>query len=81
MGLNYFSGDEPTPQKEVADARPVVPAAPNRVARGSGIPVPAPPPVAAYRPGTPAPKAGLESDTRLTEPAQSLARGLSLIHI
>ena len=76
LGLNYFSGDEPTPQKEVADARPVVPAAPNRVARGSGIPVPAPPPVAAYRPGTPAPKAGLESDTRLTEPAQSLARGV-----
>ena len=71
LGLNYFSGDEPTPKKEVADARPVAPVAPNRVARGSGIPVPAPPPVAAYRPGAPAPKAGLKSVARLTEPAKT----------
>lgn len=51
FGLNYFSSNEPAAEHEAAGMRPAAPAMPNRVARDSGIPVPAPPPVAAYKAG------------------------------
>lgn len=57
IGLNYWLNEKPAQVAEAPMANPTAPAPPNQSARGSGIPVPAPPPVAAYRPGE-APSAG-----------------------
>lgn len=67
LALHFYSSDTPTQEKGVAGLRPVAPAASGRVARNSGIPVPLPPPVAAYRSGKFAPKAESKS---VAQPAQ-----------
>lgn len=51
IALNFWLNDEPTTVAETSSAKQAAPAPPNQSARGSVIPVPAPPPVAAYRPG------------------------------
>ena len=57
IALNFLLNDEPTKVAEAPSANPSAPAPPNQSARESGIPIPAPPPVAKYRPGQPdAPK-------------------------
>jgi nucleoid-associated protein YgaU len=53
IGLNFWLNDESSDVAGTAVNQPKVPALPSQSARGSGIPVPAPPPVAAYRAGEP----------------------------
>ena len=51
IALNLWLNDEPATVAETPSAKPSAPVPPSQSARGSGIPVPAPPPVAKYRSG------------------------------
>ena len=54
IGLNFWLSSGPAKVADAPETKPKLPSPPSLSARGSGIPVPAPPPVAAYRPGRPA---------------------------
>ncbi len=54
IGLNYWLDDESTNTADRGANNPNLPVPPSKSARGPGIPVPAPPPVAKYRPDAPA---------------------------
>jgi len=53
IGLNFWLNGSTEDLAGSSSMEPKAPAPPNSAARGSGIPVPSPPPVAAYRPGAP----------------------------
>lgn len=61
IALNFWLSKDPVSVDGIQARNPAVPAPPSQRARGSGIPVPAPPPVAAYRPEQP--RAADASDT------------------
>ena len=61
IGLNFWLNGETEKVAQSSAASPTAPALPNQSARGSGIPVPALPPVAAYRPGA-EPEAAAKSE-------------------
>ncbi len=67
IGLTFWLSDEPEKVAKSSAANPTAPALPNQTAKGSGIPVPAPPPVAAYRPGTETGPAGRTAETPVQE--------------
>lgn len=53
IGLNFWFNGSETDVAGSSSTQPRAPMPPDSKARGSGIPVPTPPPVAAFRPGTP----------------------------
>lgn len=64
IGLNYWLNDESEKVAQSSAGSPSAPGLPSQTAKGSGIPVPAPPPVAAYRPGA-APESAAKTEKTL----------------